>query len=150
MYRIKKKESISHKWGGFLSPPPFYCREADMLFTRGIWWWFGRFPFAAVKASSLVADRVSVAVRLVQAGHCLCVCGWCAHVVLTGAGDSLPRNCCCCEFLPRNCYCLKFQQSWNWTKQALPWGCACGKGKSDVTRGKINFHVLEVCLTKLQ
>lgn len=49
--------------------------------------------------------------------------------VVSGVGDCLPRNCCC----------LKFWQSWNRTKQALP--CACGKGKSDVTRGKINFYV---------
>lgn len=80
----------------------------------------------------------------------VCVCGWCAHMVLSGVGDSLPRNCCCFKFLPRNYCCLKFQQSWNWTKQALPCGCACGKGKSDDTRGKINFHVLEVCQKKLQ
>lgn len=61
--------------------------------------------------------------------------------VVSGVGDCLPRNCCCFKFLPRNCCCLKFWQSWNWTKQALPCACACGKGKSDVTRGKINFYV---------
>lgn len=58
-------------------------------------------------------------------------------LVLNGVDDSLSRNCCC----------FKFQQSWNWTKQVLHFGSVCGKGKSNVTRDEIKFHVFR-CLPK--
>lgn len=105
--------------------------KANML---GVW----LFSFCCCQCFSFVVDRLSVTLKLLLAGHCLCVCRWCAHLVLSGLGDSLPGNCWCFKYLPRKCCCLKFQQSWNRTKQALPFGCACGKGKADV---KISFHV---------
>lgn len=58
--------------------------------------------------------------------------------VLNGVDDSLSRN---------RCW-FKFQQSWDWTKQVLHFGSACGKGNLLLPETKLNSMSSGACLKK--